>query len=92
MIRKIFIDSEWLHRVDGLLSCLLHRHASAIEHIGELSEIKELAPKARHYCKVIEALEGMENEPALLGSGGWEFESPRSHQGKVDRVGKVPDC
>jgi hypothetical protein len=56
MIKKIFIDSEFLNRVDGLLSSLLHRHESVLEQITEIDEVQELAPKARHYCKVIEGL------------------------------------
>lgn len=49
------IESKFLYRVDSLLSCLLHRHKSAMVRIGELDEVRELASETRRYTKQYES-------------------------------------
>lgn len=50
------VSREWLVAVDSLLSCLLHRHKSAMIRIGEIDEVRKLANQARAFSKKNERL------------------------------------
>lgn len=51
MKEKILVDRNFVVAVDSLLSCLMYRHGSYIERVGEMEEVKYLANKARDYTE-----------------------------------------